>query len=103
MLGLRLETGSSLRLCKFLDASVYLDRMLEPVSRCFTMEVADRLVQLRADPQIQIRIDELADKCTEGELTEEERREYETYVRAGNLIALLQAKARRFLAGSTPN
>jgi hypothetical protein len=84
-----------------MDTGVYLNRMFEPVSRCLTIEVADRLVRLQADPQVQTRMDVLAGKCTEGELTEEEQREYETYVRAGNLIALLQAKARRFLAAST--
>jgi len=31
-------------------------------------------------------------------LTEEQKFEYETYVRAGNLIAILQAKARKLLA-----
>jgi len=83
-----------------MNRTVYLDRMLEPVSHCFTLEAASRLVALRADPQLQERIDRLADKCTEGELNEEEQAEYETYVRAGNLIAILQAKARKFLAAS---
>jgi hypothetical protein len=78
-----------------MDTRSYLERMLEPVSRCLTPEAADRLIQLRADPQLQTRIDELADKCTEGDLTDEERAEYDTYVRAGNLIAILQAKARK--------
>jgi hypothetical protein len=75
----------------------YVDRMLKPVSECFTPEVAGKLVQLRSDPQLQARIDELADRCTEGTLSEDERNEYETYVRVGKLIAILQAKARRFL------
>jgi len=83
-----------------MDTAAYLDRMLEPVSECFTSEAARRLLQIRADPELQARIDELADRCTEEQLTEHERKEYETYVRAGNLIAILQAKARRFLAGS---
>jgi len=72
--------------------------MLEPVSNCLTPEVARRLVQVRADPELQARIDDLADRCTEGTLTAEEKREYETYVRAGNLIAILQAKARKLPA-----
>jgi len=83
-----------------MNTAEYLDRLLESVSRCFTPEAAERLVHLRADPQHQARIDELAGKCTEGDLTEEERVEYETYVRTGNLIAILQAKARRLLAAS---
>ncbi len=82
----------------FMTTAEYLDRLLEPLSRCLTPETAERLVQLRADPQLQARIDELAGKCTEGDLTEDERVEYETYVRTGNLIAILQAKARRLLA-----
>jgi len=84
----------------FMTTAEYLDRLLEPLSRCLTPEVAERLVQLRADPQLQARIDELAGKCTEGGLAQEERVEYEAYVRTGNLIAILQAKARRLLDAS---
>jgi len=83
-----------------MDTAAYVDRMLDPLSECFTPEVARRLIQLRADPELQARIDELADRCTEGALTDSERREYESYVRVGNLIAILQAKARRFLERS---
>jgi hypothetical protein len=75
-----------------------LDRLLDPVTRSLTPEVARRLVELRADPEIQARIDALADKCTEGQLTPEEREEYETYVQAIHIIAILQAKARKLLA-----
>jgi hypothetical protein len=74
-----------------------LDRLLGPISRCLTPEVAQKLVQLRADPKLQERLDLLADKCTEGQLTPEEREEYETLVHAGHFIAILQAKARKFL------
>ena len=80
-----------------METATYLDRMLEPVSDCLTPEVARRLVQMRADPEFQARIDDLADRCTEGSLTAEEKLEYETYVRAGNLIAILQGKARKLL------
>jgi hypothetical protein len=76
-----------------------LNRLLEPVSRCLTPEAARQLVDLRADPQFQERLDALADRCTEGLLTPEEREEYETYVRALHIIAILQAKARKLLAG----
>jgi hypothetical protein len=75
-----------------------VDRLLEPVSRCLTPEVARQLVELRADRKLQKRIDTLADKCTEGQLTPEEREEYETYVRVSRFIAILQAKARKLLA-----
>jgi hypothetical protein len=77
---------------------VTLERLLDPVGRCLTPEVARQLVDLRADPDLQERVDLLADKCTEGQLTAEEREEYETYVRASRFIAILQAKARKVLA-----
>jgi hypothetical protein len=75
-----------------------LDRLLDPVTRCLTPEAASRLVELRADPELQERMDLLGDKSTEGELTPEEREEYETYVRTSRFIAILQAKARKLLA-----
>src|SRR4051794_16754950 len=37
-----------------------LDRLIEPVVRTFTPEVARALVGLRADPELQARMDELA-------------------------------------------
>lgn len=74
-----------------------LDRLLEPVSRCFTPAAARALVRFRADADTQARIAELAEKCNEGELTRGERAEYEAYVRAIDFIAILQSKARRYL------
>ena len=53
---------------------------------------------LRADPEFQDRIDLLADRCTEGLLTADEREEYDTYIRAIHIIGILQAGARRRLA-----
>jgi hypothetical protein len=79
-----------------------LDRLLEPVGRCLTPEVARRLVALRADPAVQERLEDLAARNTEGELTPEERSEYDSYVRALEFIAILQAKARALLANDRP-
>jgi hypothetical protein len=72
--------------------SAILDKMLEPVARCWTPSVAQQIAVLRADSLTQARIDELATKCNEGELTDAEQREYEAYVEALELIGLLQAK-----------
>jgi hypothetical protein len=78
--------------------SLTLDRLFDPVTRCLTPEVARRLVELRADTELQKRVDMLAGKNTESQLTPEEREEYELYVRASRFIAILQAKARKLLA-----
>ena len=74
-----------------------LDRLVEPMVRTFTPEVAKALIRLRADPELQARMAELAEKCNEGRLTSEEREEYETSIRFANYLAILQAKARRLL------
>lgn len=84
---------------KTLDAPV-LDRLLDPLGRILTPEVAHRLVGLRFDRKAQARIDRLARKCNEGKLTEAERSEYETYVYTIDFIAILQAKARALLKQS---
>ena len=78
--------------------SAILDKMLDPVARCFTPVVAKAVAELRADLITQARIDELATKCNEGALTEAEHREYGAYVEAIDMIGILQAKARAFLA-----
>ncbi|MBI3462508.1 MAG: hypothetical protein HY000_05525 [Planctomycetes bacterium] len=75
-----------------------LERLLEPVSSSLNEEAARKLIGLRADRKAQARVEELARKCNEGELTPEERAEYETYVLAGDFIAILQAKARLLLS-----
>ena len=77
-----------------------LDEMLEPVSRCFNLDVARALVSLRVDRRTQARVDELAGKSNEGQLTSEEQAEYQAYVQASTLIGILQSKARRLLAES---
>jgi hypothetical protein len=75
-----------------------VDRLLDPVSQCLTPEVARRIIELRAEPELQARVDVLAERCSQGELSPEEREEYEAYVRGSRFVALLQAKARKLLA-----
>jgi hypothetical protein len=74
------------------------ERVLAAVGQCLDRPSAEALLRLRADPEMQARIEALADKSTEGQLTSEEREEYEALIRAGQFVALLQAKARRLLA-----
>jgi hypothetical protein len=74
--------------------AVHLDRFLEPLAECLSVDVAAKIAGLRADPAIQGRIDYLADRSNEGLLTVDEREEYAGYLHAINVIAVLQAKAR---------
>jgi hypothetical protein len=79
-----------------------LERILEPIGRCLTAEVAKEIVKLRADPKVQRRVEKLARKNTAGQLTPQERAEYETYVAAGTFVAILQSKARALLKRQSP-
>ena len=58
-------------------------------------EKADAVIGFRADPELQARIEELAQKSTEGELTEDERAEYSGYVRANKFVAILKRQAQQ--------
>jgi hypothetical protein len=75
-----------------------LDRLLDPVVRCLSDEAAVALARLRADEETQAQVNELAEKCNQGSLSAEERAEYEAYVMAASIVAILQAKARARLA-----
>lgn len=81
--------------------SAIIDDMLDPLTEALTHESARHLANLKAKPSVQARVDALATKCNEGELSESEREEYETYIRVGNLFTVLKAKARAVLAQST--
>lgn len=74
-----------------------LNKLLDPVKDALTPEVASRLVALRADPETQQRLDELAEKANEGKLSKEEERDYDDMLAAIDLITVLQIKARSTL------
>jgi hypothetical protein len=59
-------------------------------------------MDLKASAALQLRIDALADRCGEGLATDEELSEYDSMITAANVIAILQAEARRALANSQP-
>lgn len=78
-------------------STLLLDRIFEPLGEALTPESARRLVSMQANPEVQQRVDELADKCTEGLLTEEEADEYDSYIRAIEFMSIMQSKARQIL------
>ncbi len=73
------------------------ERGVGPLLRIVLHDKAETVVNFRVDPTLRSRIEELATKSTEGELSAAERAEYEGYVRANKFIALLQRQARQFL------
>lgn len=78
-------------------APVLLERIFEPVGEILTPQAAQRIVNWRVDEETQSRLDELADKCNEGNLTSEEMAEYDRFLVAFDLVAILQSQARAVL------
>jgi hypothetical protein len=77
-----------------MNATTILDRFLDPVTQILPPETARQILELRLDPQIQARLDILAEKANQGLLSAEERGEYEEYVEGLDLIAVFKTKAR---------
>ena len=77
------------------------DRGVRPVLQIVLPDKTDAVLNFRPAPELAARIEELAGKSTEGQLTEEERSEYEGYVRANKFVAILRRQARH-LAESQP-
>ncbi len=80
-----------------LDMTAF-DRGVRPVAQMVFPEKAQAVLGFRPAPELQQRIEELAEKSTEGRLTEAEQSEYEGYVRANKFIAILQRLARQMTA-----
>jgi len=69
------------------------DRGVRPVLELVLPDKADAVLNFRPDALLQERIDELASKSTEGQLSDDEQLEYAGYVRANKFIAVLKRQA----------
>lgn len=56
---------------------------------------AQSIVSVQPDPALAARIEMLAERSTEGDLTSEERAEYAGYVRANKVVSILKRQAER--------
>jgi hypothetical protein len=74
------------------------ERGIHPLLQLVLPDKAEQVAGFQSDQALRDRIEELAAKSTEGELTEAEREEYAGYVRANKFVAILQRQARRILA-----
>jgi hypothetical protein len=70
---------------------------LAPVEACLNRESAVALLDLPPNPRVQARVDELAEKCNEGQLSAAERSEYDALIWADHFLGILQAKAKHYL------
>lgn len=73
------------------------NRGIDPLLDLLTPDQVRQISDYHAEEALQARIEELAGRSTQGELTEEERAEYEGYARANRFLSVFQARARRRL------
>jgi len=78
-------------------STTLLDQMIAPIADCLTVESAEKIVSLRAEPELQQRIDQLAERANRGILTPVEAQEYDRYLVAYHFVTLMQSRARRLL------
>ena len=79
--------------------AVAFERGVRPIMKIVLPEKTKAVLRFRPSAKLKARINELAGKSTEGQLTATEKAEYIGYVRANKFVAVLQRQARH-LAGS---
>jgi hypothetical protein len=80
--------------------SEILDHVIESGSVGMSREAAQAMLRLRFDTAAVARMNELADKNRKGTISSAERALLERYLRVGNFLNLIHAKARCTLSES---
>jgi hypothetical protein len=71
------------------------DSLLESAAKCLDAESVRALGALQLADAAQSRLESLAQKANEGQLTAEEAHEYDRFIELGDIIATLRLKAER--------
>lgn len=74
-----------------------LEQLADIDERSLSPETARKLLQLRFERSHQERVSLLSAKAREGSLTPAEHDELDEYIHVGDLLAILQSKARQVL------
>ena len=77
-----------------------LEGILGSLTQCLDAESARRVAEFRVAPAIQNRVDQLAERANDGQLSDDERAEYEALINAADFVAILKLKAQRQLEAS---
>jgi hypothetical protein len=75
-----------------------LTRVIAPEDSSLDKQAAEAILRMGFIAMDKLRMDELAQKAREGNLSADERIESESYERVGHFISLIKSKARRALA-----
>ena len=78
------------------------DSLLESAARCLDVQSVRALGELNLSESAKARLDLLANKANEGQLTPAEAGEYDRFIELGDIIATLRLKAERQLGFAAP-
>jgi hypothetical protein len=76
--------------------------LLETQKRAISPELARYLLSMEFGESDRERIEYLAERCSAGTLTAAEEAEYDSYLHVGNVLAVMQSKARAVLGIKLP-
>lgn len=82
--------------------AIAFERGVGPIMKIVLPEKAEAVLRFRPSPSLKARIEELAGKSNEGQLTAAEKAECAGYVRANKFIAILQRQARQLANARRP-
>lgn len=75
-------------------SSPLLEALAETVAACLDAPSLQAMAGLQLDAATRERLDELANKANEGQLTPEERAEYQAFIGISEFLGLAQLRAR---------
>ena len=75
-------------------SSPLLESLAESVAGCLDAPSLQAMANLQLDAATRQRLDELADKANEGQVTPEERAEYQSFISISEFLGLAQLRAR---------
>ena len=82
-----------------MSAQTAFHRGVHPLLQILLPGKEEAVLAAQPDRALRERIEQLAAKSTEGELTDDERDEYEGYVRANKFVATLRREAQTMKSG----
>jgi hypothetical protein len=78
-------------------------RLMQAQKEDPSQDVARYLLSIGFEERDRERMQQLGDRSELGTLTDEERAEFDGYLHVGNLLAVIQSKARAALRRTSPN
>jgi hypothetical protein len=71
-----------------------LEALAESVAACLDAASLRAIANMELDPKTRNRLDELAEKANEGQLSADERVEYQSFIGVSEFLGLAQLRAR---------